>query len=74
MRLPAVRARKVVVVLNKFGFREKRQTGSHLILQQEKTGRIITVPLTGKRDLKRGTLRVIIGQAGLNVEEFLKEL
>ena len=74
MRLPAVRARKVVVVLNKFGFREKRQTGSHLILQQEKSGIIITVPLTGKRDLKRGTLRVIIGQAGLNVKEFLKEL
>jgi hypothetical protein len=32
--------------------------------------RTVTVPVHGNRDLKRGTLRSIIRQAGLSVEEF----
>jgi predicted RNA binding protein YcfA (HicA-like mRNA interferase family) len=33
-------------------------------------GRTVTVPVKAGRDLKPGTLRAIIRQAGLTVEEF----
>jgi predicted RNA binding protein YcfA (HicA-like mRNA interferase family) len=32
--------------------------------------RAVTVPMRGKHDLKPGTLRNLIQQAGLSVEEF----
>jgi len=35
------------------------------------TGKIAIVPYHGGRDIKKGTLRNIIRQSGLSVEEFL---
>ena len=46
------------------------QTGSHMILRQkDDPHRRITVP--NHRELAKGTLRAIINDAGLTVEEFL---
>lgn len=75
-RLPAVKSKKVISVLKKAGFRISHQTGSHVILDKPFHPLIITVP-SHKRDLKKGTLRRIIKDAGLTVERFnklLKEL
>jgi predicted RNA binding protein YcfA (HicA-like mRNA interferase family) len=48
-----------------------RTAGSHhLLVHPEDPRRIVTVPVHGARDLKSGTLRAIIRQAGLTVEEF----
>lgn len=48
------------------------QTGSHLVLRKDSALRV-TVPMhTG--DLKRGTLRSIIRQSGLTLEQFLAHL
>jgi predicted RNA binding protein YcfA (HicA-like mRNA interferase family) len=35
------------------------------------TDRRTTVPLHGKKTIKKGTLRAIIGQAGVGVQEFV---
>ena len=67
--LPAVSGRDVVNALRKMGYVLDRQRGSHMILrQQEAPHRRLTIP--DHKEVARGTLRAIIRQAGLNVEEF----
>ncbi len=73
MRLPSLPPQKVVKALKKIGFEKARQTGSHLILANKATKKIIPVPIHNK-DIKRGLLMSIIKQAGLSPEEFLKLL
>jgi predicted RNA binding protein YcfA (HicA-like mRNA interferase family) len=71
-RLPALRARDVIRALERAGFAISRTSGSHcrLIHASDPTRRV-TVPLHGSTDLKRGTLRGIINQAGLTVAQFM---
>lgn len=67
--LPVVSGRDVVRALAKLGYILDRQRGSHMILrQQTPPQRRLTVP--DHNELARGTLRAIIRQAGLTVEEF----
>ena len=69
--LPVVSGRRVLRALQRAGFIVDRTTGSHhLLVHPEDPRRIVTVPVHGARDLKSGTLRAIIRQAGLTVEEF----
>lgn len=70
-RLPSLKGKEVVKILVRFGFVEKRTTGSHVILKNATTGKIIVVPVHGNKDVKRGTLFAIIKEAGLTLEEFL---
>ena len=58
--------------LEKTGFKFKRQEGSHIILRRDHPFSQIVVP--EHKELDRGTLRAIIRQAGLSVEEFKKLL
>lgn len=70
--LPRISGQKVVKVLTKAGFEKDRQKGSHIILRQmESPHRRIVVP--DHDEVAKGTLRAIIKQIGLTVEEF-KEL
>ena len=67
--LPVVSGREVVKALEKIGFVFDRQRGSHMILRQENPPhRRLTVP--DHQDVAKGTLRSIIRQAGLTVDEF----
>lgn len=73
-RLPALTARDVIRALGRAGFRESRTSGSHVrLIHGGDSSRKVTVPVHSG-DLKRGTTRAIIAQAGLTVEEFLKLL
>jgi predicted RNA binding protein YcfA (HicA-like mRNA interferase family) len=56
--------------LQRHGFVVVRQTGSHLILRRE--SRTVVVPQ--HKPVKPGTLKGVIEQAGLTVEEFVAEL
>jgi predicted RNA binding protein YcfA (HicA-like mRNA interferase family) len=70
-QLPAVSARQVISALSRAGFVTDRISGSHHILvHPEKPQHTVTVPFHGNRSIKTGTLRSIIRQAGLTVEEF----
>ena len=51
------------------GFRFKRQNGSHIILRRDEPFAQLVVP--DHKELDRGTLRSIIRQAGLTIEEFI---
>ena len=71
-RLPALRPQDVLRVLQRAGIDVVRIKGSHHILvHRNDAKRMTNVPRHGSRDLPRGTLRAIIAQAGLTVEEFL---
>ena len=68
-RLPVVSGREAVTAFAKIGYREDRQTGSHIVLRhQNPPYRRLTVP--DHRELAKGTLRSLIREAGLTVEEF----
>ena len=70
-RLPALTPRKVIAALKRAGFFVHHQTGSHRLLKHPDNPRLrVTVPYHNK-DLKLGTLRSIIRQAGMTPEEFL---
>lgn len=67
-RLPVVSGKEAVRAFNKVGWQISRQEGSHIILSKSGTPVILSVP--GHREVRRGTLRSLIRQAGLTVEEF----
>ncbi len=69
-RLPSLKARQVVTVLEKCGFTILRIAGSHYQLFNERTRRHTTVPYHN-RDLPRGTVAAILRQAGITRDEFL---
>lgn len=69
--LPAVGGSRVVRALIRNGFVVDRIVGSHHVLvHPNDPTRTVTVPVHGNRDLKPGTLRSIIRQAGFTVDEF----
>ena len=65
-----VNGAEAVRALKRLGFVQVRQTGSHLILRKD--NRTIVVPQ--HKPLKPGTLKGVVEQAGLTVEEFVEEL
>ena len=71
-RTPALKAREVIRALERAGFVVSRTSGSHCrLIHTTNPARKVTVPLHGSTDLKRGTMRAIISQAGLTVAEFI---
>jgi predicted RNA binding protein YcfA (HicA-like mRNA interferase family) len=62
---------EVVKALSKIGYSVDHQTGSHLILRNEhQPHRRVTVP--NHKEIARGTLRAILSETGLTVEEFIE--
>jgi len=71
-KLPSIKIKELIKILESIGFARWRQKGSHLSLYREGDNRILTLPVHFGKDVPTGTLRVIISQSGLTVEEFLK--
>ena len=67
-KLPALSGRACIAVLQKLGFAIRRQHGSHVILRGDDP--FCQVVVHDHRVLDRGTLRGILRQAGLSVEQF----
>ena len=59
-----------IKLLSKVGFYIKRQEGSHITLRRDDPFGQVVVP--DHKELDRGTLRAIIRQSGLSVDEFVK--
>jgi predicted RNA binding protein YcfA (HicA-like mRNA interferase family) len=71
-KLPVLKYDEVIKILEKVGFVFKRQKGSHKIFKRDSVG--ITVPCHDGRSLKVGTLKNIIRQADISVEELINLL
>jgi len=71
-RLTGISGKSVLRALERAGFRLERVTGSHHVLRRPGVaGSKVILPLHGAHDLPPGTLRNIISQSGLTVEEFM---
>lgn len=64
--LPVLSGKQVIAILERHGFEVVRQRGSHVRMKHP-DGRSTTVPL--HKELDRGTLRGILRQAQLGVED-----
>jgi predicted RNA binding protein YcfA (HicA-like mRNA interferase family) len=71
-KLPVVSGRDCVKALQRAGFVVKRQESSHIVLRRDSPFAQVVVP--DHKELDRGTLRAIIRQAGLTIEEFTVRL
>lgn len=72
-KLPICSWLEVVKALSGIGYQIDHQTGSHIILRHKNPPyRRVTVP--HHKEISRGTLRAIIREVGLEVDEFIKLL
>ena len=73
-KLPRISSKKAIRVLERLGFEQIRQTGSHVVMKKEteegKIGCIIPI----HRELKVGTLSGILKQAQITPDEFIENL
>ena len=71
-KLPRVSGAETVAALKKAGFYVRRQHGSHIILRRDAPFAQTVVP--NHRELDSGTLRAILRQVGISVDDFLRLL
>jgi len=67
-KLPTVSGKDCIKALEKIGFAVYRQKGSHITLVREDPAAQVTVP--NHKTIAKGTLRNIIRQVDLTVDEF----
>ncbi|MBX3016123.1 MAG: type II toxin-antitoxin system HicA family toxin [Caldilineaceae bacterium] len=71
-KLSELSYREVVVRLQHFGFRFYRQgKGSHELWVRDSDGRVIPVPRHQSKSIRKGTIRAIIREVGVSVEDFM---
>ncbi len=70
-KIPVLKVSEVIRLLEKQGFVEVRQRGSHKQVRHE-DGRGTTVPSHKGRDISPTLLRVIASDIGLTLEQFLQ--
>ncbi len=73
-KMPRISAKEAIRALERLGFEQVRQTGSHVVMKKEnQEGEIgCVVPL--HRELKIGTLSGVLKQARITVEDFIDNL
>lgn len=65
-KLPVLSGAEVVRALERLGFEQIRQRGSHVVLQRGSAGCVVSL----HKEVRKGTLATIIRQAGLSLDEF----
>ncbi|MGP8217273.1 MAG: type II toxin-antitoxin system HicA family toxin [Bacteroidia bacterium] len=70
MKLPRISGRICVKALERGGFHTIRQKGSHIVMRKDKPFYQLVVP--DHKELDTGTLRAIIRQSGMSIDEFMK--
>ncbi len=71
-KLPSISGKEYIKVLEKIGFYQKRQEGSHTVMRRDKLFAQVVVP--NHSEIAKGTLRAIIRDVGLSIEEFVSLL
>jgi len=71
--VPSVCRERIVQALEKAGFKLARVSGSHHIMRRP-DGRGTTVPVHKGRDVAKGTVRGILSDTGMTIEELQRLL
>lgn len=69
-KLPVLSGREVVRGLNRLGFKQVSQSGSHIKLRR----RTATVIVPNHREVRKGTLGSILQQAGITIDDLVAAL
>ena len=70
-RLGSYRGEDVVKAFQRAGWKITRVRSSHIILEKEGVVATLSVPVHKGKNVKKGTLRDLIKDAELSVEEYL---
>ena len=68
-KLPSISGKECIKALKKIGFYQKRQEGSHIIMRRDEPFAQVVVP--NHSGIAKGTLRAIVRDVGLTVEDFV---
>ena len=72
--LRQVSGKQAIHALAKLGFKQVRQRGSHVVLRKHQSGGDVGCAVPLHSELKIGTLKGILRQAGVSAEEFTQAL
>ncbi len=72
-KLPVIKAKDLNRALRRLGFFEHHRVGSHAQFKH-RDGRRVTVPIHLGKDIKKKTLKSIINDLDISIEEFIKML
>jgi predicted RNA binding protein YcfA (HicA-like mRNA interferase family) len=70
-RLPRITGRELLRALERGGWERVRQRGSHVRLAHPERSMRVTVSMHGNQIVKTATLRSVLDQADLTVEELI---
>lgn len=74
-KLPILKAKELVKFLNKQGFYNYHQVGSHAQFKHfSNDRRRTTIPIHPSKEISKGTLKAILKDLGISTEEFMKLL
>ena len=73
-KLPVLSGKEVIKALSKIGFEHVRTKGSHAILNKQTEKGKVTIPVPLHKELAKGTLKSIMNQVELGLEELLELL
>lgn len=68
--LPVISGRDAIAAFGRIGYQVVRQKGSHVRLRHPTDSTRIPLTVPDHKELKPGTLRALIRDAGLSVDEF----
>ncbi|MDX6498737.1 MAG: hypothetical protein QOG23_1997 [Blastocatellia bacterium] len=70
-KLRRLSGNEIITTLEKFGFQQVRQRGSHVVLKRQTSSGEVGCVVPLHREVAIGTIHGILRQARLSVEEFL---
>ena len=71
-KLPLISGKDTVKAFSRGGWRVDRIAGSHAVMRKDVSAVTLSVPL--HKELRKGLLRSLIKDAGIDIEEFLSYL
>lgn len=71
-KYPVLPPSEIIRALQKFGFEKVSQKGSHVKLKNYYSNRVCIVPMHD--EIAKGTLKSILEQSNIKLEDFLKKL
>ena len=72
-RLPTLKSKNLIRILQRDGFVLARQKGSHATYKHPVTQKRVTLPIHPGKDLKRGLLRGILNDLNLTPNAFVRQ-
>jgi len=73
-KMPRISGKELLKILAVFGFEVIRQKGSHVVLKKKTIDGELGTVVPMHKELAEGTVRGILKQAKIDVDDFMKEL